>query len=228
MSRFTSTGLGWLAVLALSSFGPQASAQEVDLPQAGDDGPMSLERAIAGRHSVRSYTERGLELEQIGQLLWAALGITVDGVSGPTRAAPSAGGLYPLRAYVVVGQASGVDPGVYRYAPERHRLERLRDGDVRDDLARAALGQRAVGEAPCVVVLGADYEVTRRRYGERGAERYVHMDAGHAAQNVLLQAVALGLGAAPIGAFDDAAVARLLRMDTEPLYLIPVGYPRGR
>lgn len=228
MSRFTSTSLGWLAVLALSSFGPDAPAQGVDLPQPGDDGPMSLERAIAGRHSVRSYADRGLEPEQIGQLLWSALGITVDGVSGPTRAAPSAGGLYPLRAYVVVGQAGGVEPGVYRYDAERHRLERLRDADVRDDLARAALGQRAVGEAPCVVVLGADYEVTRRRYGDRGVERYVHMDAGHAAQNVLLQAVALGLGAAPIGAFDDAAVARLLRMDTEPLYLIPVGYPRGR
>jgi nitroreductase len=75
-------------------------------------------------------------------------------------------------------------------------------------------------------VLAADYDVTRRRYGERGVERYVHMDAGHAAQNVLLQAEALDLGAAPIGAFSDTSVRRVLGIELEPLYLIPIGRPQ--
>ena len=68
------------------------------------------------------------------------------------------------------------------------------------------------------------FERTTSRYGRRG-ERYVHMEVGHAAQNLLLQAATLGLGATPVGAFDDAEVSRLLHLPVgeTPLYLIPVG-----
>jgi SagB-type dehydrogenase family enzyme len=116
-----------------------------------------------------------------------------------------------------------LDAGVYRYEPLEHRLVSVNRGDFLRPLADRALGQAAVRRAPCVIVLAADYAVTRRRYGDRGVERYVHMDAGHAAQNVVLQAEALGLGIVTIGAFDDRAVKRLLGIETEPLYLLPVG-----
>lgn len=203
-----------------------AVAQTVELPSPRGDGDTSLEEAVHRRQSVRAFADTALERGDIGQLLWSAAGRTVDGVSGPTRAAASAGGLYPIRAYIVVGNAEDIEPGVYRYRWRSHELSRVETGDVRRQLRLAALGQGAVGRAPCIVVLAADYEVTRQRYGDRGVERYVHMDAGHAAQNVILQAEALGLGATPIGAFNDAAVRRALNIDLEPMYLIPVGYPR--
>jgi SagB-type dehydrogenase family enzyme len=99
--------------------------------------------------------------------------------------------------------------------------------DVREELARAAHNQEAVRTAPVVIVFTAIYERTEAKYGDR-AQRYVHMEAGHAAQNVLLQATALKLGAVPVGAFDDAAVARVLSLPrTErAVYLVPVGHPR--
>ena len=203
-----------------------AMAQTITLPSPNRDGETTLERAMDRRHSVRSFTDEAPTLAQVGQLLWAAGGVSVDGVSGPTRTAPSAGGLYPVEIYLVAGKARGLEPGVYRYLWREHELETMVSGDLRGRLRRAALGQGAVAQAPCVVVLGANYAVTRARYGSRGVERYVHMDAGHAAQNVLLQAEALGLGMVPIGAFNNNAVRELLEIETEPLYLLPVGYPR--
>jgi len=189
----------------------------IALPPPRTSGPVSLEAAIARRRSVRRYASGDLSLEQIGQLLWAAQGIT--GGRAVLRAAPSAGACHPLEFYVC---RAG---GVWRYEPQRHRLARHLERDVRGALAAAAWGQQFIAEAPCVFVVSAVFERTTRRYGERGRLRYVPMDAGHAAQNLLLQAVALGLASVPVGAFDDAAIRQVLALPTreEPLYILPVG-----
>jgi SagB-type dehydrogenase family enzyme len=189
-----------------------------DLPPPQTAGPVSLEEAIAGRRSQRSYTGEGLSDNDLGQLLWSAQGITQDGGAG--RAAPSAGGTYPLELYVVSPD------GVFHYIPAGHRLEQSATQDLRAPLNEAAVGQQHVAEAAAVIVIGAVFERTEQRYGDR-AERYVILEAGHAAQNVLLQAVALDLAAVPVGAFGDDEVRRLLGLpaDVVPLYLIPVGHP---
>jgi SagB-type dehydrogenase family enzyme len=188
------------------------------LPAPRTSGPVSLEEALAERRSVRSFADAPLTDAEVGQLLWAAQGVTDE--SG-LRTAPSAGARYPLETYAVTAD------GAWRYVPDRQALEPVLAGDVRPDLQRAALGQEAVGAAPLVVVISADIDRTASRYGAERAPRYVHLEAGHAAQNVLLQAVALGLGSVPIGAFSDADVARVLRLppDEIVLYLLPVGRP---
>ncbi len=191
---------------------------EVTLPSPRTDGAVSLETCLAQRRSVREYADRDLTWEQIGQLLWAAQGLTAEWGG---RTAPSAGALYPLEVYVATRQ------GVYHYMPQGHRLGILATGDQRGALQGVSLNQSAVGSAPAVFVVTAVYARTAGKYGDR-ATRYVHLEAGHAAQNLLLQAVALGLGGVPIGAFDDAGIQRVLGLpaDHEPVYVIPVGYPR--
>ena len=195
------------------------SALVVKLPTPRQTSAISVEEAIERRRSVRDFSNAPLSDSEHGQLLWAAQGIThrMRGL----RAAPSAGALYPLELYLTTRA------GVLHYEPRAHALRRTSSTDVRDLLFHAALRQEAVRDAPSVVVVAAVYERTARKYGER-AGRYVHMEAGHAAQNLLLQAVALGLVAVPIGAFDDEAVARALAVPSthQPLYLIPVGRPR--
>lgn len=188
----------------------------IKFPQPELKGKMSLEEAIAKRRSVRSYNGAPLSDRELSQLLWAAQGIT-DTAQG-LRAAPSAGVTYPLETYVV--DASGV----FQYLPDSHQLRKVLENDLRSDLASAALNQRWVHEASAVIVFAAVTERTTGRYGKRGL-MYVHMEAGHAAQNIHLQAVALGMGSVPIGAFDNSAVARVLKLpaDQTPLYLIPVG-----
>jgi SagB-type dehydrogenase family enzyme len=195
-------------------------APAIDLPAPRLSGSLSLEETLAQRRSNRDYGHAPLTDDQVGQLLWAAQGVT--GEHGQ-RTAPSAGALYPLELYVALPQ------GVYHYEPGAHRLLLVAQADARPDLQRAALQQRAVGQAPAVFVLAAVYQRTAQKYGAQRTPRYVHLEAGHAAQNLLLQAVALRLGAVPIGAFDDAAVQQVLGLpaDHEPLYLIPVGHPRG-
>ena len=173
---------------------------------------------IAKRRSNREFASKPLTIEQIGQLSWSAQGITErrEGL----RAAPSAGALYPLELYVVM------PAGIYHYDPRRHELKPLIAGDKRVELQTSALGQEAVGSAPAVFVVTAVYERTGFKYGDR-ADRYVHMEAGHACQNLLLQATALNLSAVPVGAFSDADVAGVLKLEKheQPLYLVPMGYP---
>jgi SagB-type dehydrogenase family enzyme len=84
-----------------------------------------------------------------------------------------------------------------------------------------------IADAGCVIVITAVYDRTTWRYGERGV-RYVHIEVGHAAQNIHLQAVALGLGSVPIGAFHDDKIVTILDLEENecPIYIIPVGHTK--
>jgi len=193
--------------------------EEMALPEPRLMGETSLEEALTQRRSVRSLTDEELTLEEISQLLWAAQGLTADWGG---RTAPSAGALYPLEVYVATAD------GLYHYVPQGHKvIIESHDDDLRPKLWEAGLKQDAIREAPAVFVITAVYERTAEKYGGR-AERYVKLEAGHACQNILLQAVALDLGAVPIGAFYDDQVQATLSLppDHEPLYIIPVGHPR--
>jgi len=214
-----------LMLMLFLSVGDSAMAdpqKSVDLPSPRLQGGDALEDALQRRRSVRDFSKQALTLDQVGQLLWAAQGETDE--SG-LRASPSAGALYPLELYLFAGSVGELEPGIYHYEVGAHRLSRVASGDRRRELARAALGQSAVSEAAAVIAVGALYSRTTGKYGNRG-RRYVHMEAGHAAQNVLLQATAMGLDAVPIGAFDDSDVARAASMPrgTQALYLLPVGH----
>ena len=192
------------------------------LPEPRDSGEISVEEALLERRSVRNYKNEVLTLAEVSQLLWAAQGITHP---GGYRTAPSAGALYPLEVYVVAGNVDGLRPGIYKYRPQGHELKKVAEGDVRAELCAAALDQECIEDGAAVLVFAAVYERTTRKYGERGV-RYVHMEVGHAAQNVYLQAVSLGLGTVVVGAFDDGGVEKLLQMqdDERALCIMPVGW----
>ena len=180
--------------------------------------------AISQRRSVRNFSDKPLNLNQISQLLWAAQGIT--GPEGEKRAAPSAGALYPMELYVVAGlQGNGLEEGVYQYIPEGHKIKKVSTGDLRADLSSAALNQEWVEEAPLNIVITGVYERTTRKYTHHG-ERYVHMEAGHIGENLALQAESLGLGMVTVGAFQAKRVQKVLDIPANhrPLYIIPLGY----
>ncbi len=189
------------------------------LPPPRPVGPLSLEETLRSRRSIRSFTTEPLTRAEIGQLLWAGQGLTD---AAGHRGAPSAGATAPLELHIVT-----ID-GLARYVPNGHGLLFRGTTDLRPALRQAALDQAPITEAPLVIVISAVLERTAERYGSERAERYVTLEAGHAAQNVLLEAVSLGLGAVPVGAFDDAGVRRVLALaaDEAPLYLIAVGHPR--
>lgn len=181
---------------------------------------MTLNEILARRRSVREFAPGALTLNEISRLLWAAQGITA--ASG--RTAPSAGATYPLEIYVGVAHVDGLPAGIYHYRPQQHYLEVVSGTDILPPLPAAANGQKWLQQAAVVIVITAVFARTTARYGTRG-ERYVHMESGHAAQNLLLQAAEIGLCATPVGAFSDTSVARLLQLPERetPLYLIPVG-----
>ena len=195
---------------------------KIYLPAPRRDSSVSIEKALLSRKSVREFANEPLELWEISQLVWAAQGMTVP----DQRTAPSAGALYPLDLYVASGNVIGLPPGIYNYDLRNHELSLSVQGDKRRELSEAALSQTSIIQAAAVFAVSAVYKKTTSKYRARGI-RYVHMEAGHAAQNLLLQASALGLGSVLVGAFSDERVRRVLMLNENeaPLYLIPVGKP---
>ena len=191
-------------------------------PSAGED--TCLSSILEQRRTNRAFASRSISLTEVARLLWSAQGITSrDGY----RTAPSAGALYPLEVHLVAGQVDGLPAGRYRYDPVRGTLEAEIRTDLRRAIAAAALHQDWIAKAPAIVVISAVDARTTSKYGKRGI-RYVYIEAGHASQNLLLQAVALGLAGATVGAFDDEHLQRLLELPAEerPVVILPVGHPR--
>ncbi|MBN2541336.1 SagB/ThcOx family dehydrogenase [bacterium] len=214
-----------ILILSLISFtfsGIASGENEViPLPEPIKDGGVSLEKAISIRRSTRAFKDEPLTIEEVGQLLWAAQGITGEG--GFKRAAPSAGALYPMEVYVVAGEVEDLPAGLYHYNVQEHALEQMREGDPRTEFEKVTVNQGMVTDAPITIILTAVYERTTVKYGDRGI-KYVWIEAGHIGQNICLQAEALGLGTTTIGAFRDDKIKELLeREKEEPLYVLPVG-----
>lgn len=206
----------------------------VKLPAPQLKGNVSLEETILRRRAVRRYRRDPLLLSQLSQILWAAQGITG---TGEFRAAPSAGATYPLEIFIVVGDqciivgeaenaCEELQSGIYYYELNSHSLSLYKSGDLRPDLAGAALDEQFIAKAPVNIVICALYHRTSYRYGKRG-ERYVHMEVGHVGENIHLQVVALGLSTVEVGAFHDEEVSKILNIDDQikPLYIMPVGKP---
>lgn len=191
----------------------------MELPAPDLTGEMSLEQALVERRSRREFSPTELPTATIGQLFWAGQGITDD---RGYRTAPSAGAHYPLELYAITATS------VSHYLPDGHRVEHRSDTTTLAGLADAAFGQDHVGSAPVVFVVTGVAARTAAEYGALAAD-FVEREAGHAVQNMLLQAAALELAAVPVGGFDPAEVARLLALPAghEVLYLIPVGEPAG-
>ncbi len=193
----------------------------IKLPEPRYKSQVSVEEAILNRRSIRNYLNKPIDLSELSQLLWSVQGITDK--ERNFRTVPSAGALYPLEIFAVVGKVFSLQEGIYRYLPFSHEIVKMKNGDFRSALSFAALDQSCVKNGAVDIVISGVYDRITKKYGERGI-RYTYMEAGHAAQNVYLQAEALGLGTVVVGAFWDDKVKELLDLKEEvPLYIMPVG-----
>jgi len=188
----------------------------ITLPPVDSKGATFLEEVLRKRESWRRFSPEPLTNEEVARMMWAAQGVTR---TWGGRTAPSAGALFPLEIYVVL------EWGVHHYLPRNHQLLRLSGEDVREALCSAALSQAFIRDAPATVVITVVFERVTVKYGSRG-ERYAMIEAGHAAQNILLQATSMGLGSVPVGAFHDELVRQVLDLpdDHRPVYLVTAGH----
>jgi SagB-type dehydrogenase family enzyme len=225
----------WALALGFAPFSPRKDAFSknnirkqgdiMKLPQPKMTGSISVEQAIKQRRTIRAFGSRILQLDQLSQLLWSAQGLT--GSRRFKRAAPSAGALYPMDIYAVLGRNGvvKVEAGVYRYEPRTHGLSLITAADLRDRMARAAISQMWMADAPIHLVITAEYSRVTGKYGKRGI-RYAHIEAGHIGQNLFLQAEALGLKSGIVGAFGDKELAEVMKLPRshEPLLIMPIGH----
>ncbi|MBT8380066.1 MAG: SagB/ThcOx family dehydrogenase [Ignavibacteria bacterium] len=199
-----------------------SSSDIIELPAPNHSGKISVEEALLKRRSIRDYTDNPLSLSDISQILWAAQGIT--GERYDFRTAPSAGGLYPLEIYVASSNVKDLGNSLYKYRPKNNTLVKISDGDKRQDMSNAALGQDAIDNSSAIILITAVYERTSVKYGSR-AERYAHIEVGAVVQNIYIQSVSIGLGTVMIGAFKDDHLKNVLNLpaDEQPLAIMPLG-----
>ena len=196
----------------------------IKLPKPSYKGNATLEEVIFKRKSTRSFKESPVTLHELSQLVWACAGKNVDGLTGPTRVYPSAGGIYSVELYLVIGSVKGIEEGFYRYEFHDHSLSLIKAGDFRSNLSSACLNQSMVKHASVNFIFAADASKVSSRYPERGKKLYLPMDVGASCENLHLSAESLGLGTVMIGAFNDQAVKNMLGFKKEDVYCImPVG-----
>ncbi len=211
----------------VQTFKEYREATAIPLPGPEPMGKMTLEEALQRRRSVRDYSGDPLSLEELSLLLHLADGITLWRYGIGFRTAPSAGALYPIEIYIAVNRVEGLRPGIYHYNVRGHYLELLKEGDFRQEMVYACLGQEMPGTAAVTFILTAVFQRTRWKYRER-AYRYILLEGGHIGQNIYLGATAMGLGACAIGAFLDDPVNSLIGVDGREeavIYILTVGKP---
>jgi SagB-type dehydrogenase family enzyme len=212
-----------------------SGARIFDLPHPDSDpelGNMPLREALAQRRSRREFASDPLSLEHFAFLLWAAQGVTgayrdENGtILRYLRAAPSGGARYPLETFAGVRNVEGLEPGLYRYLPEGHRLAMLRaDEEIGYRMRRACYDAPMAGAASAMVVWAAVPERSEWKYGCI-SHKMIAIEAGHACQNLHLAAESLMLGVCPILAYHQPAVDEIIEADPErffAIYLAAIG-----
>jgi SagB-type dehydrogenase family enzyme len=211
-----------------TSYNTRHVISTVSLPAPQLTGNLSVEAAIENRRSVRHYSNQSVTLDNVSQILWSAQGIT--DTQYQLRAAPSAGQVYPLEVYVIAGpNVSGLQEGVYQYEPSNNTLEMFMNGDLRSDLSNIADGQLWVKQAPLDILITGDNQKMIDKYPDKDlSTRFVDLEAGHAGENIYLQAESLGLVTVSLGSFDSNQLSQKFELPSNetPLYIFPIGHPQ--
>ena len=211
------------AIMAVSASSKQEASDVVKLPQPRTDGGISVEKALLERRSIRSFRNESLTLDEISQLCWAAQGVTDD---KGHRTSPSAMATYPLEVYLLAGNVTGLPAGVYHYSPQGHNLTTISLGNKISDLFNSSMGGREDWRrvSPAVFIITGVFERTNKIPG-RDLSRFVYIEAGTAAENLLLEVVSLGLGSTYTAGFDENKTKEYLGLSPgeEPIGVLPVG-----
>lgn len=104
---FKAVSLSLLLVIFMGlSINVQANNKEMKIklnpPHFKQD--VDFEALLEKRFSCRSFQDKGLDLNDIATILWATAGKKYDSLSGASRTIPSAGAIYPIELYLVVGK----------------------------------------------------------------------------------------------------------------------------
>jgi len=181
---------------------PRALEPNLPLPPRAAGSTLKLEDAIQIRRSTARFESGGLSLADLGHILEMAHGHAALARSGN------------VDVYLVVHRVEALEPGLYRYDRDHHRLVAHRTGSLVDDFTRVCLGQEKAGTAAVGVLmvawLGGDRALaSTRRY------RDMLVESGAIGQRIYLAAESAGLSARNLAAFRDDDLNQLLGLDGE-------------
>jgi len=210
-----------IAVLGFNGYSEQDQSKMIKLPDPRTDGGISVEKALNERRSIRSFGRNGLALIEVSQLLWAAQGITDN---KGHRTAPSGMERYPLEVYLLADNVTGLPQGVYHYIPQNHSLSVIAQGKI-DEYYNASAGTESwIKTAPAIFVITGVMSRMNIWPGQ-DLSRFVYVEAGTAAENMLLEVVSLNLACTYTAGFNANETTELLGLSPSevPIGVLPVG-----
>jgi putative peptide maturation dehydrogenase len=199
---------------------PDRTAQRsLPIPELTGDFAQLLARRTTVRHFDMS---RELPLADLNWVLYATFGALgtlelAPGVTAIKRSSPSGGGLHPTDAYLLVLAVAELQPGLYHYNVEHHRLDLLRHIAVEEGrrlLTTFTAGQGYFSEVHAAFVQVLRFDRHFWKYGDhKKAYKAVLQDAAHLSQTFYLCAAERSLGAYYTAAINDADIGAALGLD---------------
>jgi len=181
-----------------------------------------LRLAIEARRSIRNYSQVPLTIEELSYLLWVTQGVVKVTPGATFRNVPSAGARHAFETYLLINNVRDIPEGMYRFLAIDHKLVKINSNpDIADRIMQGCLEQDFIRKSAVTFIWVADVYRMKWRYGERGY-RYLHIDAGHACQNLYLGAGSLDCGVCAIAAFSDDYMNDLLDLDGVKQFVIYV------
>ena len=186
-----------------------------------DDSFRSLLRR---RKTTRKQKKGTLAGNYLREFIWAAYGHTHDDGGIKMRTAPSPGATYPIELHFACEDIEGTANGIYRYDIDKEDIMPTAEGRYFDRIMALSLDQKFISQCNLVVIMVYNPQKIISDYG-KDSFKYAAMECGHIAQNLLLMATSLGLGAVPVGAFDRKKLGKLIGIDDskEALYMVTIG-----
>jgi len=184
----------------------------------------SLETALKNRVTIREITGKDISIEKLNSLIWAAYANTHRDGQIKMRTAPSAGATYPVEIYLAVERVEGLSNGIYRYDTKVEQLRLTAAGSYLGQICSISLDQDFIPLSNAAFIRVYNPARIENKY-DRDSKKYALLECGHIAQNILLAATAMNLGAVPVGAFYENKMADILKLRgrKKPVYMICVG-----
>lgn len=182
---------------------------------------IDLREAIESRKSLRKYSDKALNMEELSYLLWCTQGVKrISSRPATMRNVPSAGARHSFETYLLINKVDGIKPGLYRYLAIEHKLMEVNiEADIAEKVTQSCGNQIFIKNSAVTFIWTTVIYRMKWRYHERGY-RYIHLDAGHVCQNLYLASQSIDSGVCAIAAFDDDEINTLLGLDGEEQFVV--------
>jgi SagB-type dehydrogenase family enzyme len=183
----------------------------IGLPQVEDD--VAVQQLYLQRRSHRKFAPEPIPLQEFARFMSCLRQIKLAGK--PKYQYVSAGGLYPVQAYLHIkpDRVEGVEAGTYYYHPVAHHLSQLSKlAELDRNIHEPFINRHIYDEAALSIFLIAELNAITPLYGNYGLQ-FATLEAGYLSQLLMSSPQAGRVRLCPIGNIDFEKIRHLFALE---------------